>query len=79
MIFCNAKIIIVSDLEIIMMAKVGRPKGNNNKAYNYTLRMDDDTKVILETYCSENNVSKSVAIREAIILLQKHKEKNRIR
>ena len=61
------------------MAKVGRPKGINNKEYNYTLRMDEDTKLILETYCSENNISKSVAIREAIILLQKFKEKNRSR
>lgn len=61
------------------MAKVGRPKGINNKEYNYTLRMDEDTKLILETYCSENNISKSVAIREAIIFLQKFKEKNRSR
>jgi len=61
------------------MAKLGRPKGINNKDYNYTLRMDEDTKVILETYCSENNVSKSVAIREAIFLLQKKKGKNRSR
>lgn len=61
------------------MAKLGRPKGINNKDYNYTLRMDEDTKVILETYCLENNVSKSVAIREAIFLLQKKKGKNRSR
>lgn len=58
------------------MAKVGRPKGDKNKDYNYTLRMDDDTKKILETYCNENNVSKSVAIREAIILLKKCKNNN---
>ena len=58
------------------MAKLGRPKGINNKDYNYTLRMDEDTKVILETYCSENNVSKSVAIREAIFLLKKKKGNN---
>lgn len=27
------------------MSNIGRPKGNNNKEYVYTLRMDEHTKI----------------------------------
>lgn len=48
------------------MAKMGRPKGVNNKEYNYTLRMDEKTKERLEAYCKVMNIAKAEAIREAI-------------
>lgn len=48
------------------MAKVGRPKGNNNKEYNYTIRLDEAAKRRLEAYCEKMNVAKSEAIRKAI-------------
>lgn len=48
------------------MANVGRPKGENNKDYNYTIRMDEMTKKRLEAYCKKMSVHKSEAIRDAI-------------
>ena len=49
------------------MAKVGRPKGDNNKEYNYTIRLDESTKKRLEAYCEKMHIAKSEAIRKAII------------
>lgn len=51
------------------MAKVGRPKGDNNKEYNYTIRLDESTKRRLEAYCEKMHIAKSEAIRKAIIEL----------
>lgn len=51
------------------MARVGRPKGDNNKNYNYTIRLDDSTRRRLEAYCVRMQVQKSEAVRQAIILL----------
>ena len=51
------------------MANAGRPKGDNNKEYNYSLRIDEHTKRRLEEYCKFFEVSKSEAIREAIMVL----------
>ena len=48
------------------MAKMGRPRGANNKEYNYTLRLDANTRKRLEAYSRKVNVSKSKIIREAI-------------
>jgi len=48
------------------MAKVGRPKGTNNKDYNYTIRLDESTRNRLEAYCKRFNASKSDVIRNAI-------------
>lgn len=48
------------------MAKVGRPKGINNKEYNYTIRMDEDTKNRREAYCKKLGIAKAEAIRHAI-------------
>ena len=51
------------------MANVGRPKGENNKDYNYTLRIDEQTRKRLEAYCEKMKVQKSEAIRQALELL----------
>jgi len=48
------------------MAKMGRPKGKKNKEYNYTIRMDEETKNRLELYCKRLNITKSDVIRSAI-------------
>lgn len=48
------------------MKKMGRPKGENNKDYVCTIRMDEKTFNRLETYCRLMNVAKSEAIRDAI-------------
>lgn len=48
------------------MSNIGRPKGNNNKDYVYSLRMDAQTKARLEAYCRLLNKTKSEVIRLAI-------------
>lgn len=53
------------------MSNIGRPKGNNNKEYIYSLRMDEMTKKRLEAYCRMLNKSKSEVIRLAIDGLRK--------
>ena len=50
------------------MSKMGRPKGNNNKEYIYSLRMDERTKNRLEAYCRLMKKSKSEVIRIAIVI-----------
>lgn len=51
------------------MKKMGRPKGKNNKEFNYTVRMDESTRQRLEAYCLRMNVHRSEAIRRAIVQL----------
>ena len=48
------------------MKKMGRPKSDNNMVKSYTIRMDEETLIRLETYCKLMNVAKSEAIRKAI-------------
>ena len=48
------------------MKKMGRPKGINNKEYEYTIRMDAITHRRLELYCEKMGILKSQAIRQAI-------------
>lgn len=48
------------------MSNAGRPKGKNNKNYNYTVRLDETTRKRLEAYCEKMNIQKSEAIRLAI-------------
>lgn len=56
-----------------MSPKMGRPKSDNPKAFNFGVRLDKKTGEILEKYCKENNVTKSEAIRRGINLLIKEK------
>lgn len=44
-------------------------KGDNNKDYNYTFRMDSLTRIRLEKYCEKMQIQKSEAIRKAIEFL----------
>lgn len=63
--FCNAKSIICLS-EVMILKKMGRPKGDNNKKIGYTIRMDEATLRRLELYCKKMGMLKSQAIREAI-------------
>ena len=51
------------------MAKVGRPKGTNNKNITVSMRMDKQTKERLEKFWEKMHVVKSEALRQAISLL----------
>lgn len=51
------------------MAGMGRPKGENNKEYTYTFRMDKKTYNRLIAYCKKMNMAKADALRYAIELL----------
>lgn len=51
------------------MKKMGRPKGDNNKEYICTIRLDENTYRRLLGYCDKMKIHKSDAIREAINLI----------
>ena len=55
--------------EVRKMAKVGRPRGTNNKDVTVSMRMDKQTKARLEKYCEKMQIVKSEALRQAINLL----------
>lgn len=48
------------------MKKMGRPKGDNNKACTCTIRMDNSTYKKLEDLCEMKGFQKSEVIRLAI-------------
>ena len=48
------------------MARTGRPRGTNNKEFTYSLRMDKETRELLEAYCETMGVTRSEALRTAI-------------
>ena len=50
----------------MILKRMGRPKGDNNKKIGYTIRMDEATLRRLEVYCKKMGMLKSQAIREAI-------------
>lgn len=51
------------------MKKMGRPKGENNKDFVCTIRLDEYTMKRLEAYCKSCKKVKSEVIREAINLI----------
>lgn len=48
-----------------MSPRTGRPT-NNPRPNKISIRISDDDKKILETYCEENNVNKTEAISRGI-------------
>ncbi len=52
-----------------MTKKIGRPT-DNPKPYKITVRIDEDSKEILTTYCDQQNVSKMEAVRRGIAKLE---------
>lgn len=59
----------------MLMAKMGRPKCENNMDHVCTIRMDEFTVKRLEAYCRKMRLKKSVVIREAIIELVDERSK----
>lgn len=48
-----------------MAKKMGRPT-NNPKPFKITVRLDTESKAILDAYCAKNEVSQMEAVRRAI-------------
>lgn len=49
-----------------MNPRIGRPKSDNPKTNPIHVRLDKETKEILETYCEQENVAKTEGIRRGI-------------
>lgn len=69
MTFCITKSRIVLGGRSNAMKKMGRPKGDNNKDYICTIRMDERTMKRLEAYCRFLKKAKSEVIRDAINMI----------
>ena len=52
-----------------MSAKMGRPT-DNPQPNKVSMRITDKEKEILDKYCEQNNVNRTVAIRRAIVKLE---------
>ena len=52
-----------------MSPRTGRPKVNDPKAINFTLRLDGETNERLIKYCKDHSISRAEAIRQGIHLL----------
>lgn len=52
-----------------MSAKIGRPT-DNPKPYKITVRIDEEGKEILNSYCNQENVSQMEAVRRGIKKLE---------
>ena len=49
-----------------MSPRTGRPKSENPKSNPIHVRLDDETKEILEEYCDRENIPKTEGIRRGI-------------
>lgn len=49
-----------------MSPRTGRPKSENPKSNPIHVRLDDETKNILEKYCEQEEVPKTEGIRRGI-------------
>ena len=56
-----------------MSPKTGRPKTEKPKDIRFSIRLDAETDIKLNEYCSKNNISKGEAIRKGITLLLSEK------
>lgn len=54
-----------------MSPKIGRPT-DNPKTHKLSMRLDDKCKEILDKYCEQEKVTQTDAVRQAIMLLEKH-------
>ena len=52
-----------------MSAKIGRPT-DNPKPYKITVRIDEEGKEILNSYCNQEHVSQMEAVRRGIKKLE---------
>ncbi len=49
-----------------MSPRTGRPKSDNPKSNPIHVRLDEETKVILEEYCGQEKIAKTEGIRRGI-------------
>ncbi len=49
-----------------MSPQKGRPKSENPKSNPIHVRLDNETKEILEDYCNQENIAKTEGIRRGI-------------
>lgn len=52
-----------------MSPRTGRPKVDNPKGVNLTIRLDPETEKALREYCESHKISRGEAIRQGIHLL----------
>lgn len=52
-----------------MSPRTGRPKVENPKGINLTIRLDPETEKILRQYCKDKGITRGEAIRQGIHLL----------
>lgn len=52
-----------------MSPRTGRPKADNPKSVNLTIRLDCETEVRLKQYCETHKITRGEAIRQGIHLL----------
>lgn len=52
-----------------MSPRTGRPKVDNPKGVNLTIRLDSETEKKLRQYCESHNITRGEAIRRGIHLL----------
>ncbi len=57
-----------------MSPRTGRPKADNPKGINLTIRLDSETERLLRQHCEENKITKGEAIRRGIHLLLAQKK-----
>ena len=57
-----------------MSPRTGRPKVDNPKGINLTIRLDLETESKLQEYCKIHNISRGEAIRQGIHLLLENKK-----
>ncbi len=53
-----------------MSPNIGRPKSDNPKSNPIHVRLDDNSKKILDRYCRQERVAKTEAIRRGIQKLE---------
>lgn len=57
-----------------MSPRTGRPKVENPKSVNYTIRLDMETEKHLQEYCAKHDITRGEAIRRGIHLLLEQKK-----
>ncbi len=53
-----------------MSPRTGRPKTDNPKSNPIHVRLDDETKAVLEDYCKQEGIPKTEGIRRGIKKLE---------
>ena len=60
--------------EVILSPRTGRPKAENPKNINFSIKLDAELERKLKAYCEEHKITKGEAIRQGIHLLLANKK-----